>query len=107
MKHGNEFYLELSRTIFTEEYEKLSYKAKWLFVVLNELEQRYTGEHEDFFFRSNTDLVKDAGMKLTVLKEAKAELLNEDLIQSWQMHFVDSKTGRKSEKKVTAYRVLK
>ena len=50
MKHGNSNYLQLSRSIFTEKYKTLSINAKWLFVVLNELEQRYTGDEKDFFF---------------------------------------------------------
>ena len=59
MKHGNTNYLQLSRKIFTEEYSHLSNNAKWLFVVLNELEQRYTGDKtEDYFYHSNNDLAK-------------------------------------------------
>ena len=50
MKHGNKFYLELTREIFTDEYKDLSVGAKWLFVVLNELEQRYTGKVVISFF---------------------------------------------------------
>ena len=107
MKHGNEFYLQLTRKLFTEEYKNLSKNAKWLFIVLNELEQRYTGEKEDFFFRTNVDLANDAGMKMSTMKDAKAELLKVDLVQSWQMHFKDAETGKLSEKKVTAYRILK
>ena len=60
MKHGNTFYLELTREIFTEEYADLSVGAKWLFVVLNELEQRYTGKDEDFFYRTDAELSEDA-----------------------------------------------
>ncbi len=44
MKHGNKYYLQLSRKIFTEEYSHLSNNAKWLFVVLNELEQEFCGD---------------------------------------------------------------
>lgn len=107
MKHGNVFYLELSRELFTEKYQSLSYQAKWLFTVLNELEHRFTGVNMDYFFRSNEDLSKDTGIKLTSLKKAKNELLKTDLIQSWQMHWIDAETKKKSEKKVTAYRILK
>lgn len=107
MKHGNEFYLQLTRKLFTEEYKNLSKNAKWLFVVLNELEQRYTGEKEDFFFRSNEDLANDCHMSLPTLKRAKKELLSTELIQSWQIHFVNKDTGKKSEKRTTAYRILK
>jgi hypothetical protein len=107
MKHGNEFFLELSRHIFTDQYSHLSLNAKWLFVVLNELEQKFTGKDEDFFFRSNEDLSNDSGMSLPTLKRAKAELLKTDLIQHWYMHFQNTETGKLSEKKVSAYRILK
>ena len=106
MKHGNSFYMELSRELFREPYSRLSINAKWLFVVLNELEQRFTGENEDFFYRSNKELAKDTGMSLSTLKRAKAELLSTDLVQSWQAHFID-KNKKKSEKHFTAYRILK
>lgn len=107
MKHNNSFYLQLSRDIFTEKYGCMSNNAKWLFVVLNELEQRFTGKNEDYFFRSDIELAKDANMSLSVLKRAKAELLQFDLVQCWQTHFINSTTGKKSEKHVTAYRILR
>lgn len=107
MKHNNSFYLELSRELFTDQYKTLSINAKWLFVVLNELEQRYTGKNEDFFFRTNAELAEDTGMSLPVLKRAKAELVKTDLIHTYQMHFIDHKTRKKSQKKVTAYKIKK
>ena len=107
MKHGNSNYLQLSRSIFTEKYKTLSLNAKWLFVVLNELEQRYTGNEKDYFFRSNEELAKDCGFSLAGLKRAKAALLKTDLVQTWQSHFVDSETGVKSSVHVTCYRVRK
>lgn len=107
MKHGNSFYLELTRELFTEEYKTLSNGAKWLFVVLNELEQRYTGKGCDYFFRTNEELAKDAGVGLRQLKAYKAELKNTELVQMWNGHFIDAETGKKSEKKVSFYRILK
>ncbi|HEY5586726.1 MAG TPA: hypothetical protein VIK78_19830 [Ruminiclostridium sp.] len=108
MKHGNSNFMELSRLLFTEPYNKLSQNAKWLFVTLNELEQRYTGtKEEDYFFRSNEDLSKDSGLSLPTLKRAKKELLQSDLVYSWQMHFNEVDTNKKSKLKVTAYRILK
>lgn len=105
MKHGNKNYLELSRKIFTEKYSHLSNNAKWLFVVLNELEQRYTGDKkEDYFYHSNEDLAKACNFGLSTLKKAKAELLKTDLVQSWQGHFV-GEDGKKSEKHFTYYRI--
>lgn len=107
MKHNNEFYLQLSRCLFTEKYKNLSQNAKWLFVVLNELEQRFTGQKENFFTRSDAQLAEDAGMSLRTLKRAKAELLKTDLIQTWKCHFIYRDTGKKSEQYYTAYRILK
>lgn len=105
MKHGNKYYLQLSRKIFTEEYSNLSNNAKWLFVVLNELEQEFCGDKtEDYFYRSNEELAKDCNFGLSTLKKAKAELLKTDLVQSWQGHFVDD-GGKKSEKHFTYYRI--
>lgn len=106
-KRGN--YLQLSRLLFQEDNEKfskLSYQAKWLYVVLNELEHRFTGSQtENFFWRSNNDLVNDTGLKPTALKTAKKELKDNDIVEMWQMHWQDPDTGKKSEKHVTAYRI--
>ena len=105
MKRKNGNYLHLSRGLFNDEkFQGLSIYAKWLYVVLNELEHKYSGDKVDFFFRSNEDLAKDAGLKLSTLKKAKAEL--KGIVQSWQMHWLDTETGKKSEKHVTAYRIL-
>lgn len=105
-KRKEGFYIQLKRELFTEEYLSLSINAKWLYVVLNELEHKYTGDKCDFFFRSNEDLAKDSGMSLATFKRAKKELLDTDLVQHWQMHFIDPNTGKKSEKKVSACRIL-
>ena len=105
MKHGNKYFLQLSREIFTEEYNHLSNNAKWLFVVLNELEQRYCGDRkEDYFYYSNSDLAEACNFGLSTLKKAKAELLNTDLVQVWQGHFT-REDGKKSEKHFTFYRI--
>ena len=106
MKYNNTFYLQLTRKIFTDEYKNLSIRAKWLFVVLNELEQRYTGKKEDFFTRSNEQLCGDTGFSLSTLKRAKAELKQTDLVQMWPCHFIYS-NGKKSTMAYTAYRILK
>lgn len=107
MKHGNSFYLELTRELFTEEYKTLSNGAKWLFVVLNELEQRYTGKGCDYFYRTDEELAKDAGVSIRAVKNYKKELRDTELVQMWNGHFVDKETGKKSEKKFSFYRILK
>ena len=106
MKYGNQFYIQLSREIFTEKYAGLSVNAKWLYVVLNELEHRYTGENRDFFTRSNAQLSKDSGLSLSTLKRAKSELIKTNLIQTWKSHFIDPDTNKMSTLYYSAYRIL-
>ena len=102
-KEGN--FLELSRNIFKEKYKRLSINAKWLYVVLVELEHRFTGKGVDFFTRSNSQLADDTGMSLATLKRAKKELEATHLIQTWQCHFKYSDTGKLSKQHYTAYRI--
>ena len=107
-KDGN--YLQLRRGIFGEEYKGLSAGAKWLYVVLNELEHRYTSGTEggaNYFYRSNADLASDAGMSEPTIKRHKKELVSAGLIQEWKSHFRNTKTGKLSEKRVTVYRLIK
>lgn len=111
MKTGNTYYLQLSRHIFnTEPYKSMSQNAKWLYVVLKELEQRYVASNSksnrDYFLRSDKDLASDACMSLTTLKRAKSELCRTDLIETWQAHYIiDSKTKKLTEYHTTAYRI--
>ena len=105
MKYGNDYYLQLSRHLFADKYKTLSINAKWLYVVLNELEQRYTGNDKDWFFRTDAELAEDAGMSEKTLKRAKAELKETGLIKVSLAHWVDKETGKKSKKKVTAYTI--
>lgn len=104
MKHNNVFYMQVSREIWKHD---ISDKAKLLFFWLNELEQRYTGEKTDYFFRSDADLSNDLGWSLKILKIAKAELKETNLIEVTKVHWVDKETGKKSEKRITGYRILK
>lgn len=105
-KYQAGYYMELPRSIFTDDrFLQLSDAGKWLFIVLKELEHRYTGPGEDFFFRSNEDLAKDCGWKRTKLTRIKDELQRSGLIETWQMHWIDKETKKKSEKHVTAYRI--
>lgn len=105
MKYRNSNYMQLSRLIFNDKYAGLSNGAKWLFVVLNELEQRYCGTKNDFFTRSDSELANDAGISLSKLKRDKAELLQTDLVQSWQAHWIYGESKKKSERHITAYRI--
>lgn len=105
MKYGNDYYLQLSRHLFADKYKDMSINAKWLYVVLNELEQRFTGKDKDWFFRTDEELAKDAGMSEKTLKRAKSELRESGLVEITLAHFVDKQTGEKSKKKVTAYKI--
>ena len=105
MKYGNDYYLQLSRHLFADKYKNMSINAKWLYVVLNELEQRFTGKDKDWFFRTDEELAKDAGMSEKTLKRAKAELRETGLIEVSLAHYIDKETGKKSKKKVTAYKI--
>ncbi len=101
-KAGN--YLQLSREIFQDpKFHALSTTAKWLYVVLVELEHKFTGEKENFFFRSNEDLAKDVGVSLPTLKRAKKEL--KPFISTFFVHWVDKESGRKSKKYISGYRM--
>lgn len=105
MKYKDGNYLQLSREIFRDDkFQEMSINAKWLYVVLCELEHQFIGKN-DYFFRSNEDLAKDAGMSLATLKRAKKEL--EPFIQTWQVQWKDPKVKKPSRKHVTAYRIPK
>jgi len=99
-------FVQLSRSIFHKDC-KLSFRAKWLYTVLSELEHRYTGPKEDFFFRTQADLAKDTGMNPVSNRKYIKELVEYGYIKTWQMHWIDKETGKKSEKRVNAYRLLR
>jgi hypothetical protein len=104
-KDGN--YIQLPRKVFNDySYEELPIYSRWIYTVMCELEHKYTGKKEDFFFRSDEDLANDCGLSLATIKRYKKPLIELELIQHWNMHFRDTETGKLSEKKVSAYRIL-
>ena len=106
MKHNNTHYLQLCRKLFTYSYEELPAYSRWIFTTLNELEQKFTGKDEDFFFRSDSDLANDCGVSVRTIQRYKKHLIKLKLVHHWKMHFVNSETKKKSEKKISAYRIL-
>lgn len=84
---------------------KIPFSTRWLYVHLNLLENKFTGKKEDYFFRSLKDLSLDTQMSIRKVGEAIKELAELGLIQTWQMHWYDKKTGKKSEKHITAMRI--
>lgn len=107
MKHGNTYYMEVSRDIWNYD---ISDKAKMLFFWLNELEQRYTGEGKIFFFRTDEQLADDLGWSVKTLRKAKAELKGnaQDLVKIGYVNWwIDDTHTKKSPKHVTSYTILK
>jgi hypothetical protein len=104
-KYNDTPFVQLSRSIFHEDC-KLSFRAKWLYTVLSELEHRYTGDKCKFFFRSQKDLKNDTGMTIKINIKYRQELIDEGYIKTWPMHWIDKETEKKSEKHVTAYQLL-
>lgn len=106
-KYQQGHFIQIPRSLFTDErFMQLSDAGKWLFMVMKELEHRYTGQNENYFFRSNEDLAQDCSWSLRKVNRIKQELISSGLIQTWQMHWVDPETGKKSEKHISAYRLL-
>jgi hypothetical protein len=112
MKYHNKHYLELSRKLFKYTFEELPPYSRYIFTVLNELEQRFTGTNkghhkdQDYFYRSNEELAVDCGLSVDTIKRYKKPLITLGLVQHWNLHWLDKETGKKSEKKVSAYRIL-
>jgi hypothetical protein len=105
-KYKDSPFVQLNRFIFHEDCN-LSFRAKWLYTVLSELEHRYTGDKCDFFFRPQDSLSNDTGMSIGTNRKARKELVEKEWIKTWNMHWRDKKTGKLSEKHVTAYKLLK
>jgi hypothetical protein len=86
--------------------DSIPYSTRWLYVHLCYLEHRLTGRKEDFFFRSIRDLSRDTRIGTRQIVRGIKVLSKQNLIQTWQMHWTDKETGKKSEKHVTAFRIL-
>ena len=97
--------LQLNRFIFHEDCT-LSWKAKWFYCVLHELEHRYTGPKQDFFFRDQSNLSNDTGMTVKMNIKCRKELVKKGFLETWKMHWIDKKTRKLSEKHVTAFRLI-
>lgn len=105
MKNNNTFYAQISRAIWNYD---ISDKAKLLFFWLNELEQRYTGTHREYFYRTDEQLADDLHWNIKTLKAAKAELKKTDLVKLSRVRwYTDGSHEKLSKKYVTGYRILK
>lgn len=101
-KVGN--YIQVSRKVF-ERLEGCKTSTKWLYMILNELEHQFTGEKQDFFYRSIDDLADDTELSRPVVIQSLRELERLKLIKTWQGHW-KSKSGKLSVKHITAIKVL-
>lgn len=106
MKTGNRFYMQLSRAPFDENHH-LSHSALVLFVWLNELEQRFTGEDKDWFLCTDEELCEFTGYSINTVKKAKAELKQTDLVEISRGKWIYTKTGKSGIKQPTKYRILR
>ncbi len=101
-KNGN--FVQINRDIFKEDYH---HNTIYIYVVLSELEHRYTGERDDFFFRALSDLAQDCKMNKNTIIKYRQILIDDKWVYTWKMHYIDKATKKKSEKHVTAYRILR
>lgn len=106
-KHNNVNFLQLNREIFNGKHKSLKWGAKYLYAALSELEHKFTGTKEDFFFRATKDLEGDTGMSAKTIRKYRNQLVDAGLIQTWRMHWVDQDTQKQSEKSVMAFRILR
>lgn len=108
MKYLDSNFFEISNPAFDNlANSKISTSAKWLYTVLKRLEHRFAGKNEDFFFRSIDELSKDSSLSKPTITKSLKELEQNDLIQKWQMHWwMDKEKTKKSEKHITAFRIL-
>lgn len=121
MKYKDGPFFQISRAPFQDnpyqaDINNLSLAAFKLYIWLNELEHRYTGikktkskkPKQDWFFRTTKDLSVDTNLSQRTITKSKEELSKHGFIMTWQMHWiVNAKTQQKSEKHVTAFRILK
>lgn len=106
--HGNQYYTQLHNEIFDEPYlSNLSTGAKWLFVVLKRLEQRFYPDNQRHeFYRKDEDLRQDAGIKnIKTLKKYKKELIDNasDLIRIEPKSVFNETSCKCTQNKVTHY----
>lgn len=60
----------------------LSRSAKWLYVVISYLYSQY-GFKTGYFYRTNEQMIEDAGISQMTLKTAKKELIDTGYIKVW------------------------
>jgi len=77
-----------------------------LYDTLVELEHNFTGKGENFFYRTLAELAMDSSLSEKTVKRLVPKLVEVKAIETRQGHFIDPKTGKKSEKHMTFFRIV-
>ena len=111
MENRKDKFIMIPCLLFDEEpYKNLSVNAKWMYVMLKHLSDKYAGKNRDFFYRSNAELAEDCGFSERTVVTAKAELIAAGLIKLGKVHFIynsGTPDAVKSKKHISSYRILK
>jgi hypothetical protein len=108
-KYGN--YSQIcNRVIYklNKHNHKVSFATRWLYVHLNFLENKFTGssDKDDFFIHTIKEISNETGISNRQIGKSIRVLKDLGLIQTWQAHWIYKNTGKKSEKHMTAFRML-
>jgi hypothetical protein len=117
-KYNKEAFFQIPRLHFKNHdhpatINRLSLPAFKLYFWLKELEHRLTSDKkkknkakQDYFYRSDNQLVLDTGLSHGSIQKAKVELKSLGFYETWQMHWwIDDDRTKKSFKHVTAFRM--
>lgn len=101
--YNNEAWFKCSKKIINDQ--NLSQSAKWLYVVLSCLNNNY-GSNTGKFTRTNDELVKDSGIKITTLKKAKKELIDAGYIKVSRANLIDLSAKKRTSFSVCEYDLI-
>lgn len=103
--YDNVAWFKCSKEIIKDE--NLSQSAKWLYVVLSNL-NNYYGKDKGYFSRTNEKLMDDSGLSAGTLKKAKKELVDNGYIRVIHNQLWENKEQQKSTTfRICYYELLK
>lgn len=85
---------------------KIPCSVRWLYIHLNLLEHRFTSKGVNHFYRSIKDLRQDTQIGRRQIINGIKILKEIGLIETWQGHYVNEKTRKKSRRHITAFTML-
>ena len=77
-----------------------------LYDTLVELEHRFTGRRVNYFIRTLAELAVDSSLSKSTVERLIPKLIEVKAIETWQGHFIEPETGKKSEKHMTFFRIV-